>query len=299
MKVFQDFLQYISTKGFSKKTLIAYSTDLQLFENFLKKFITSSPNIKTLTKLELKGFRSFFSYLFEEKELSATSRSRVLSSLRSFYKFLRKQNLIEDSDIFAISFPKTDKLCPRAATTQDISRIIENLNETANDWVGIRNKSLFILNYASGLRISELLSLTKSMIFEDYIKVLGKGNKERIIPLIPEAKSAINKYLKTQPFKLNKDDEIFRGIKGGKLNPRIFQRVIEELRYSLNLDDNFTPHSIRHSFATHLIENEANLRQVQELLGHSSISSTEKYLKISNKHLIKQFQKYQTFKKES
>ena len=105
--------------------------------------------------------------------------------------------------------------------------------------------------------------------------------------------------MKTQPFKLNKNDEIFRGVKGGKLNPRIFQRVIEELRYSLNLDDNFTPHSIRHSFATHLIENEANLRQVQELLGHSSISSTEKYLKISNKHLINQFQKYQTFKKES
>ena len=122
----------------------------------------------------------------------------LYQALGAFINFYEKQNLIEDSDIFTISFPKTDKLCPRAASTQDISRIIANLNESAKDWIGIRNKTLFILNYASGLRISELLSLTKTMIFEEYIKVVGKGNKERIIPLIPEAKLAINEYLKSQ-----------------------------------------------------------------------------------------------------
>jgi integrase/recombinase XerC len=299
LQIFQEFLQQISIKGFSKKTQIAYAGDLKLFETFIKKYINSKIDIKTLTNLDIKDFRSFFSYLFEKQELSPTSRSRVLSTLRSFYKHLKKRKYIEDSAIFSISFPKTDKLCPRALSVHNISRIIDALDENTDNWVGIRNKTLFLLNYASGMRISELLSLTDNMIFEDFIKVVGKGNKERIIPLIPEAKTAINEYLKAQPFKLNKDDEIFRGEKGGKLNPRIFQRVIEDLRYKLNLDDNFTPHSLRHSFATHLIENEANLRQVQELLGHTSISSTEKYLKITNKHLVEQFQKYQTFKKES
>ena len=217
--------------------------------------------------------------------------------MRSFYKFLQKRKIIQDSKIFVISFPKTDKLCPRAISQEDTQRIIEYLNAQSDDWVAERDKALFTLTYASGLRISELLGLTSNKINQEYIKVTGKGNKDRIIPLIPKAYKILSSYLTKQPFKIKSNEPIFRGVKGGVLNPRIFQRIIANIRFDLNLPENFTPHSIRHSFATHLLENDANIRQVQGLLGHESITSTEKYLKISNKHLISQFQKTSNFQK--
>lgn len=289
----KNFLDYItSIKGYSNKTKISYQNDLSLFANFLVIYKNAPLDNKSFLEIDITEFRSFFSYLVQKKNLSASSRSRILSSLRSFYKYLKKQGIIEDSAIFTLSFPKIDNLCPRAISQNDIKRIIEYLDEINNDWIDTRNRTLFILTYASGVRISELTGLKLANIHPEYIRIEGKGKKERIIPLLPLARSMIDLYLKQQPFIIKKDEAIFRGIKGGILNPRMFQRIIEQIRRDLNLADNFTPHSIRHSFATHLLENNANLRQVQSLLGHESISSTQKYLKITKQHLLEQFNKH-------
>ena len=157
-----DFLEYITIyKGYSEKTKISYLNDLKLFNDFLVIYKNIEITKDVFSNLEITDFRSFFSYLAQKKKLSPTSRARALSTLRSFYKFLKKRNIIKDSPIFVLSFPKTDKLCPRAISQNDIKRIIEYLDGQNNDWIDIRNKALFILTYASGIRISELLGLTK------------------------------------------------------------------------------------------------------------------------------------------
>ena len=296
-KLVDNFLDYLSfQKGFSDKTIISYQHELKRFTNFFEKYKSAALTVEILMSLDLTDFRAFLSFLANEKKLNVNSRVRALSSIRSFFNYLKNQKIIKNSDIFLISFPKNKNLLPKSLAKNDMERIYDFINNNQNNWVSLRDKALFILTYASGMRISELISITKDNLFEEHILVKGKGKKERIIPLLPIAKVIIDDYLVKLPFKIDNKDHIFRGVKGGVLNPRIFQRVIENIRNSLNLAANFSPHSIRHSFATHLLENNVNLRQIQSLLGHESINTTQKYLKVSKKHLIESFNKTHSLK---
>jgi integrase/recombinase XerC len=189
--------------------------------------------------------------------------------------------------------PKFQKKLPRALSKEAAKEISQSIDLTDNEpWVIARDTAVILLLYGSGLRISEALSLKYSeMPLTDTLKIQGKGDKFRIIPILQIAREAVENYLNTLPFTLNGNDNIFRGVRGGSLNPRSIQLVMKLIREKLGIASNATPHSLRHSFATHLLTSGADLRSIQELLGHSSLSTTQIYTSVDSSRLMDVYSK--------
>jgi integrase/recombinase XerC len=189
--------------------------------------------------------------------------------------------------------PKFQKKLPRALSKEAAKEISQSIDLTDNEpWVIARDTAVILLLYGCGLRISEALSLKYSeMPLTDTLKIQGKGDKFRIIPILQIAREAVENYLNTLPFTLNGNDNIFRGVRGGSLNPRSIQLVMKLIREKLGIASNATPHSLRHSFATHLLTSGADLRSIQELLGHSSLSTTQIYTSVDSSHLMDVYSK--------
>jgi len=163
--------------------------------------------------------------------------------------------------------------------------------EFASDWTGLRDRAVLLLLYSCGLRISEAVSLTPLILAQEPMVITGKGGKKRLVPVLPETRAAVTAYLEACPFPLSPGAPLFRGEKGGALSPRIVQLLMEKLRGALSLPDSATPHALRHSFASHLLGNGADLRVIQELLGHASLSTTQVYTEVNRAHVIAQFRK--------
>jgi integrase/recombinase XerC len=189
--------------------------------------------------------------------------------------------------------PKFQKKLPRALSKEAAKEISQSIDLTDNEpWVIARDTAVILLLYGCGLRISEALSLKYSeMPLTDTLKIQGKGDKFRIIPILQIAREAVENYLNTLPFTLNGNDNIFRGVRGGSLNPRSIQLVMKLIREKLGIASNATPHSLRHSFATHLLTSGADLRSIQELLGHSSLSTTQIYTSVDSSRLMEVYSK--------
>lgn len=274
-------------KNYSEKTVVSYETDLRLFLIFLNEHLGEAPGLQNLQSLELSDFRSFLSSRNMEG-VSQTSNARGISAIRSFFKFLEKKEIIKNSAIKAVKISKRSKKLPKALNLEQILDIISELQ--CEDWIDYRNRAVLMLLYGCGLRISEALGLNKSE-FENANETLvikGKGNKQRVAPLLPEVKQAISQYLKTLPYD---SEALFLGERGGRLRPEIIQKKIRQLRIDLNLPEHATPHSLRHSFATHLLSEGADLRSIQELMGHESLATTEKYTHIDVKRLTDGYKK--------
>ena len=186
--------------------------------------------------------------------------------------------------IFQLSSPKLPKTLPRPLSYNQIQKLIRKIDEEKNSFVKARNKAFIINLWGTGLRISEALSLNTDQIKNDYLTILGKGRKERLIPIIPQVKKVLTEWI-LERAKLQKSDNksLFINFNGKKITPRYFQNFFSKIRNELDLDINFTPHSLRHSFATDLLRNGVDLRSLQLLLGHNSLSTTQHYLKLSNK----------------
>jgi integrase/recombinase XerC len=198
-----------------------------------------------------------------------------------------------------ISSPKQDKTLPKALNTKDTTDILENIIHNKIDWLGLRDYAILTLLYGAGLRISEAINLNINDFNEkDYIIIKGKGNKERIVPVLPIIKDRINKYIEACPYNFKNGEALFVGKRGERISPRIIQRRLAQLREELKLPDIITPHALRHSFATHLLSQGVNLRSIQELLGHSSLSTTQRYTKIDEHHLRQEYDKAQLLEKQ-
>lgn len=191
--------------------------------------------------------------------------------------------------------PRVAPTLPRPISEEDARMVISTPLERNDAWVQSRDHALFTVLYGAGLRISEALSLTKADIerlhHEDAFMIRGKGKKERVVPILTFVKERLFEYLDALPFALNPEDPIFRGVKGDALNPSIAQKTMRVIRYSLGLPESTTPHSLRHSFATHLLKSGADLRSIQELLGHASLASTQKYTDIDESNLLRMYEK--------
>jgi integrase/recombinase XerC len=287
LEVIEQWKQYLKLqKHYSTHTLISYVYDFQHFLDFITSYQSETVTIDSLAKIDIRVMRSWLSKRRQDNYIAASS-ARALSSVKNFYKFLESNYNINCHVVFSIRSPKKAKALPKALSQNDTNVAIERIDESnGSSWVDIRNKALLVLIYASGMRISEALSITKKHLKNpDFIKVIGKGNKERLIPWIPHAKNLIEEYMAALPYLINDDDLVFRGKQGKPLQPPVFTRELIKLRRFYGLPEHLSSHAFRHSFATHLLENGADLRSIQELLGHRSLSTTQVYTKVNLKHL--------------
>jgi integrase/recombinase XerC len=279
-------------RNLSDNTLISYKHDVKSFIEFISTHTGSEVSIKYLNDMKISDFRSFLSYL-RNKDISSTSIARIISSLKSFFNYLLNTNLIESTVVQSLRTPKQKKSLPRPISSELAIETIKHAQDMEKEkWIGMRNKSILMLLYGCGLRISEALNLNFEDINEnDYLIIKGKGNKERMVPLMDYVKNDIENYIHECPKNFMKDDPLFVGKRLDRLSPRIIQYVLEKIRYNLSLPETATPHALRHSFATHLLDSGGDLRTIQELLGHSSLSTTQKYTKVETEKLYDAYSK--------
>ena len=279
-------------RNLSDNTLISYKHDVKNFLEFINTHTGSEISIKYLNDMKISDFRSFLSYL-RNKDISSTSIARIISSLKSFFNYLLNTNLIESTVVQSLRTPKQKKSLPRPISSELAIETIKHAQDMEKEkWIGMRNKSILMLLYGCGLRISEALNLNFEDINEnDYLIIKGKGNKERMVPLMDYVKNDIENYIHECPKNFMKDDPLFVGKRLDRLSPRIIQYVLEKIRHNLSLPETATPHALRHSFATHLLDSGGDLRTIQELLGHSSLSTTQKYTKVETEKLYDAYSK--------
>ena len=279
-------------RNLSDNTLISYKHDVKSFIEFISTHTGSEVSIKYLNDMKISDFRSFLSYL-RNKDISSTSIARIISSLKSFFNYLLNTNLIESTVVQSLRTPKQKKSLPRPISSELAIETIKHAQDMEKEkWIGMRNKSILMLLYGCGLRISEALNLNFEDINEnDYLIIKGKGNKERMVPLMDYVKNDIENYIHECPKNFMKDDPLFVGKRLDRLSPRIIQYVLEKIRHNLSLPETATPHALRHSFATHLLDSGGDLRTIQELLGHSSLSTTQKYTKVETEKLYDAYTK--------
>jgi integrase/recombinase XerC len=284
----QSWLRF--EKRASERTVESYNFDLRNLFHFLNQHRGHQINLGMLSALTLGDFRSWLAQNAAEERV-ASSRARAVAGVRNFFRWLDKSGQLHNNAIELLKLPKTSRRLPRPVTevqAQDIVTLSKNVPEES--WVGARDEALFTLLYGAGLRIGEALSLTRGDLAQaGRIVVTGKGNKQRNVPMLPLVRETLDKYLAQCPFALNADDAIFIGVRGEKLNPAVAQRHLRQLRKQLNLPDSVTPHALRHSFATHLLASGADLRSLQELLGHSSLSTTQLYTQVDAQQLQKAY----------
>lgn len=280
-----------SERRLSAKTLEAYARDLGQFGAFLKDYQGSAPNKTDLGALTASDFRSFMAKRRNDG-IESRSLARQLSAIRSFFRHAERSGEFKCAAITAVRAPKIAHSVPRPLTEEQSTRIVtENVLEQAEAWINARDQAVLCLLYGCGLRISEALGLSVKQAEENPLIITGKGGKTRLVPMVPAAVEAIANYRKLAPMPLLPSQPLFRGAKGGTLSPRIIQLLVERLRGALNLPDSATPHALRHSFASHLLGNGADLRVIQDLLGHASLSSTQIYTEVNRKHLLEQYNK--------
>ncbi len=227
------------------------------------------------------------------RDLAKSSSARALSSLRGLFRHLQRAGLAANSAIDAVKTPKLPRTLPKPLTAPEAGKLLEAAaDEATQPWVAKRDAALLTLLYGGGLRIAEALSLTRAQAPRgDSLVVTGKGRKQRMVPMLPIVVAAIADYLGACPFALPGTAPLFVGVRGGPLNPRIAQRLIATLRVDLGLPETATPHALRHSFATHLLANGGDLRSIQELLGHASLSTTQRYTAVDRAKLLEVYDK--------
>ena len=273
----------------SPKTLEAYQRDVGQFLDFLAGHLGGAPTLRQLAKLSPADVRAFMAARRGDG-LSSRSLMRVLAGARSFARFLERNGKGKVGALSAVRAPKVGKTLPKPlpiAAAKLIADTDLRAGEEREPWIIARDTAVLGLLYGSGLRISEALSLKpKDLVAGDAITVTGKGNKTRMVPVLPQVAKLIADYVALCPLDLPDDGALFVGARGGQLSPRIVQLAMARLRGALGLPDTATPHALRHSFATHLLARGGDLRAIQELLGHASLSTTQIYTAVDSERLL-------------
>lgn len=288
----------------SDKTVEAYGRDLRQFLTFLRDHLGTPPSIGDFTGLSPVDIRAYLATRRADG-LSGPSLSRALAAIRSFARFLEKIHGVGTSALAVVRGPKRRHALPKPLTPDAALRVSDavEIDPTGDEpWIANRDAAVFALLYGCGLRISEALGLTPGDIPKvagskpdsrdnpsgstETLRISGKGSKVRLVPMLPAVAGAIEDYVALCPYALQSDGPLFVGARGGPLNPRLIQRRMANMRGALGLPDSATPHALRHSFATHLLMNGGDLRAIQELLGHASLSTTQVYTEIDERRLM-------------
>ena len=286
---FKDFENFLKLeRNLSVNTIKSYRSDLKKFEFYLSKTSTK--------KLSFIGPEIVREFLYEQsKRVSAKTQGRIISTLKTFFNFLVLEKLINDSPIENIDYPKIDSKIPLVLTTNEIDKLISC---AFSKKFGLRNQTIIEIMYSCGLRVSELTEMKISNIFfdESLIKILGKGNKERFIPLSSTAKKLLYNYITYNRKNLSQDkqsiDIVFLNNRGKKLTRVMVYNIINDAALEAKINKKISPHTLRHSFATHLIENGADIISIQKMMGHENVVTTEKYLHVNKKHLVETMIKF-------
>ncbi|HXI11905.1 MAG TPA: tyrosine recombinase XerC [Thermoanaerobaculia bacterium] len=294
-----DFLDYLSyERNVSVHTVTAYREDLESFVSFLTNdYLTTSRESLDLSTIDVLAIRSYLAHLGRRK-LSRSSSARHLSTLRSFFKFLMREGAVSSNPARAVATPKREKHLPAVLQTTDVTLLIEQPD--LDEPLGIRDRAWLEMLYASGLRISELVGIDLDDIDlrGRLLKVRGKGSKERIVPFGSKAEEAIRAWLPVRLMLLGKrsgpfepEDALLLNHRGARITTRSIRRIFESYVRHASLRTGVSPHTLRHSFATHLLNAGADLRAIQELLGHASLSTTQKYTHLNDWKLIEVYRK--------
>lgn len=268
----------------SRHTLDGYTRDLTVFLGFLSDHLGDAPDLAALGKLEPSDFRAFLARRRADG-LAPSSNARTLSSLRGFFRFLAREKLADNPHAIALRGPKLPKAVPKALTAEDAAATLDLDDD--RPWIEARDRAVLALLYGAGLRIDEALSLNMDALpLGETLRIVGKGRKARDVPLLNEVRGALDAYLKFRPAIGGKTAPIFLGARGGRLRAELIQKRLRQLRIELGLPDTATPHALRHSFATHLLGSGADLRAIQELLGHASLSTTQRYTAVDAERLL-------------
>jgi integrase/recombinase XerC len=275
----------------SPHTLRAYGDDAARFLGFLHEHLGGAVTERSLAKLAPADIRAFITVRRQEG-LGAKGVQRALAAVRSFFRYLARENILESAAARSVRTPRIRKGLPRPLSEIDAARAIAEAGEHDVEWLGARDAALLTLLYGAGLRISEALSLRRGDVpLSASLTILGKGNKERVVPVLEQVRDAITTYEKQIPFTGAKNTPLFLSRSGRPMSAREAQYLMVRLRGALSLSDRATPHAMRHSFATHLLANGGDLRAVQELLGHASLSTTQTYTEIDTRKLMEVYAK--------
>ena len=296
LKSYKIFLQ--TEKGLSQNTVLGYVGDVKFFLEFL----SANDNVRQLTDVNYDLVSDYLRHL-NENNISGKSQSRIISSLRSFFKYLVLEKIITDNPMKIIEFPKLGLHLPDVLSVEDVEKIIASIDLSVP--LGQRNRAILETLYGTGVRVSELVSLRLSDLFFDdgFIRVIGKGNKERLVPIgsmaVKQIKAYVSYYRNHVTPKKNSEDILFLNNRGGKLTREMVFIMVKQIVENAGVKKKVSPHTFRHSFATHLIQNGADIRVVQEMLGHESIVTTEIYTHIDSAKLKETIDKYHPFAHEN
>lgn len=297
ISVINKFMMFMATEiGYSKNTILAYKSDL---EDFIDSIATihkkSSFALVDLQAIQLQDVR-YWLQLRHKRELQIRSNMRAIASLRTFFKYLNDNNITDNTAIFKVNKPKSPRSLPKAMEVKDVMALIDATSQISEAiWQQKRDFALLLMIFSAGLRINEALSLLVSDLYDhgnrDFLYIKGKGNKQRIVPLLLKVKSAIDDYMQVLPFHLIGTDYIFVSNRGKRYSARAVQKKIAIVRNSIGLPSSVTPHALRHSCATALLAHSGDIVKVKHLLGHSRLSTTQIYTHINTEHLSKELEK--------
>jgi integrase/recombinase XerC len=282
--------QWISTLAHERRasphTLRAYGDDLGRFIAFLREHKGRAIDERVLGALVPADIRGFIT-LRRGEGLGPRGVQRAVAAIRSFFRHLAREQILDNPAARAVRMPRIARTLPRPLTAKDAARTLEEAAEESVQWIAARNVALLTLLYGAGLRISEARSLKrKDAPLGDSLVILGKGGKERVVPLLPAIRDAIDDYVTVLPFAGSESAPLFVSRRGLPMSAREAQALMQDLRSRLGLSERATPHALRHSFATHLLAGGADLRAVQELLGHASLSTTQTYTEVETQRLM-------------
>jgi len=286
----------VGVKRVSEHTHLAYTEDVHASLTFFHEYLGEGELKLTHWKqLDLSALRAWLAHR-QKRSFSASSTARAIASFRSFSRFLQSAHDIENTAIAHLRAPRINKPLPRSLSVEDSLDAVKQIESLHPEtWVGLRDWALLSLIYGCGLRISEALNITLGDVThaKDALRITGKGNKERLAPLLPDVMDALHAYKDACPHlktEIEPHTPFFRGLRGGKLQAAVFQKQIRNLRRYLGLPESVTPHAFRHSFATHLLAEGADLRSIQELLGHASLAATQRYTQVDAARLMQAYQ---------
>ena len=282
------FLDHLAgERRLSPRTQDAYRRDLVGFGAFLTDHHGGAPSLADLGSLTARDFRAYMAARRRDG-LASRSLARSLSAIRTFYAYAKRRWGVENAALSLVESPKLGRTAPKPVSERAARDLVaETALRGAQDWVAARDGAVLMLLYGCGLRISEALGLLgRDLPLGDSLRVAGKGNKTRIVPVLPVVRHAVEHYVELCPFPILADQPVFRGMRGRALGPRTVQSLMQDLRGRLGLPKSATPHALRHAFATHLLAHGGDLRAIQELLGHASLSTTQIYADVESARLV-------------
>ncbi|SLN15550.1 Tyrosine recombinase XerD [Roseivivax jejudonensis] len=280
-----------AVEGSADATVNAYRRDVADFIAFMTGHRADPQGLAALMRVETRDMRAWMARL-RSGEVGARSVARKLSAVKAFYRWLAEREGVEPTAVLSARAPRFQKKLPRPMAEEAAREMIGTVElQAREEWIALRDVAVVTLLYGCGLRVSEALGLTGADLpLAEALRIRGKGGKERVVPLLPIARTAVERYAAACPHPAAPNAPLFRGQRGGPLNPRLVQKACERARMQLGLPATATPHAFRHSFATHLLASGGDLRAIQELLGHASLSTTQAYTGVDGAHLMRVYE---------